>query len=270
MGHAALLYQSSEDRIAELTFVFVNAEYRGQGVFSRLNDFLMETPKRREFAGMYAYGVANHSFVQKTMARAGINDCGLLLATSPMSWKFKGIPGDSSQRISVILSFRYMDEPRRLTLYPPSHHRAMIEKLYLNLGAQHDFAAAPRQLELPDRPSDLFFGTNLSEGCAEIFVKSYGRNVVPEVRKLLRSFCLQQLAAVNLFLNLQDPATAVLTEELENLGFFFSGILPCARAGETLILQYLNNIDLDYDKVTACSNVAKEMLGYIRQHDPNG
>jgi len=245
-------------------------EYRGQGAFNRLNEFLMKTPKRREFAGMYAYAVANHVFAQKTMARYGMNDCGLLLATSPMSWKFKGIPRDSSQRISVILSFRYMDEPRRLTLYPPSHHRAMIEKLYLNLGAQHDFAAAPRQLELPDRPSDLFFGTNLSEGCAEIFVKSYGRNVVPEVRKLLRSFCLQQLAAVNLFLNLQDPATAVLTEELENLGFFFSGILPCARAGETLILQYLNNIDLDYDKVTACSNVAKEMLGYIRQHDPNG
>ena len=39
--------------------------------------------------------------------------------------------------------------------------------------------------------------------------------------------------------------------------------------GETLILQYLNNVDLDYDKVTACSDVAKEMLGYIRQHDPN-
>ncbi len=269
MGHAALLYQSSEDRIAELTFVFVNVEYRGQGAFGRLNDFLMKTPKRREFAGMYAYVVANHVFAQKTMARYGINDCGLLLATSPMSWKFKGIPGDASQRISVILSFRYMDEPRRLTLYPPPHHRAMIEKLYLNLGAQHDYEAAPRQLELPDRPSDLSFETNLSEGCAEIFLKSYGRNVVPEVRKLLRSSCLQQLAAVNIFLNLQDPATAVLTEEFEKLGFFFSGILPCARVGDTLILQYLNNVDLDYDKVTACSDMAKEMLGYIRQHDPN-
>ena len=33
-----------------------------------------------------------------------------------MSWKFKGIAGDASQRISVVLAFKYMETPRRLTL----------------------------------------------------------------------------------------------------------------------------------------------------------
>ena len=60
-----------------------------------------------------------------------------------------------------------------------------------------------------------------------------------------------------------------MTAEFEKLGFFFAGVLPCARIGDTLILQYLNNVDLDYEKIAAYSDIAKELLGYIRAHDPN-
>ena len=159
MGHAALLYQHPDDRIPELTFVFVNVEYRGQGAFNRLNEFLMQTPKTRECAGIYAYAVANHVFTQKTMARYGINDCGILLATSPRTWKFRGIPGDPTQRITVILAFKYLGPPKPVTLYVPAHHREMVAKLYRNLGATPGLGAPPGrgcatariQLRTPDR-----------------------------------------------------------------------------------------------------------------------
>ncbi|MCE5308302.1 MAG: ATP-binding protein [Acidobacteriales bacterium] len=267
MGHAALLYQYPEDRIAELTFAFVNVEYRGHGALTRLNDFLVTTRKSREFAGVYAYAVANHVFTQKALVRGGFNDIGILLATSPRSWKFKGIPGDPSQRISVVLAFRYMETPRSLTLYPPAHHRDMVAKLYRTLGAEHEFETPALQPPVTGEPKVLS-SVNPAEGCAEIFVARYGEGVVQEVRKLLRGFCLQQVAAINLFLNLEDPATFFLTQEFEKLGFFFAGILPCARVGDTLILQYLNNVDLDYSKIAAYSEVAKELLAYIRALDP--
>lgn len=269
MGHAALVYQYPEDRAPELTFVFVNVEYRGQGIFNRLNEFLMSTPKRRECAGIYAYAVANHIFTQKTMARYGINDCGILLATSPRSWKFKGIPGDPTQRISVILSFKYLAPPQALTLYPPAHHRDMIVRLYRHLGANHAWGQAPAAAALPETDSDILADVNASESCAEIFVRKYGRDVVREVRRRLRGFCLQQTACVNLFLSLEDPLTEAMTGEFEKLGFFFAGVLPCGRIGDTLILQYLNNVDLAYDKISAYSDMAKELLAYIRAHDPN-
>ena len=270
MGHAALLYHHPEDRLPELTFVFVNVEYRGQGVFNRLNDFLMRTPKRREFAGIYAYAVANHVFTQKAMARYGINDCGILLATSPRSWKFKGIPGDPTQRISVILAYKYLENPKPLKLYAPPQHREMIARLYQNLGATHDWATAPvPPPALLDAASEILADVSDSESCAEIFVKRYGQNVIREIRHLLRDYCLRQTACINLFLNLEDPATQTLTAEFEKLGFFFSGVLPCARIGDTLILQYLNNVDLAYEKIAVSSDMARELLGYIRAHDPN-
>jgi serine/threonine-protein kinase RsbW len=57
---------------------------------------------------------------------------------------------------------------------------------------------------------------------------------------------------------------------VEDLGFFFAGILPEGFAdGNALILQYLNNVPFDYDTVRVESPVALELLAYIRAHDPN-
>ena len=268
MGHACLLFQYPEDRCAELTFAFVDPQFRGQGVLGRLSEAVFGVKSRRPLEGLYAYAVANHPFTQRSNARHGINDCGILLATSPASWKFKGIPGDQNQRISVVLSFRYLKPPKKITIYPPAHHREMVEKLYHNIGADHEYAALSEEPKLTGE-SEILTGTNPSEGCAEIFIQRYGKNVVHDVRRLLRGFCLQQYAAINLFINLEAPATYYLTAEFEKLGFFFAGILPCARIGDVLILQYLNNVDVDYDKITAYSDAAKEILAYIRGHDPN-
>ena len=266
MGHAALLFQNPEDFIAELTFAFVNVEYRGHGVLKRLNDFLIAMPKSRPLAGLYGYGVANHVFSQKALAHSGFRDCGILLATSPMSWKFRGIPGDPSQRISVVLMFRYMETPRRIALYPPPHHRAMVERLYRNLGVEQDFPTP--QAAPAEREPEVASSVNLAEGCAEIFIHRYGEGVVRQIQRLQRSFCLQSVAAINLFLNLEDPSTFFLTREFEKLGFYFAGILPRARFGDALILQYLNNVDLDYGKISAVSEAAQELLAYIRSLDP--
>jgi serine/threonine-protein kinase RsbW len=186
----------------------------------------------------------------------------------PRKLEIQGYSGRPSQRISVVLAFRYLGARKKLTLYPPAHHREMVAKLYRNIGADHEYAAPGAEPELTGE-SEILTGTNESEGCAEIFIRRYGKDVVRDVRRLLRGFCLKNYAAINLFLDLGAPTTYRLTEEFEKLGFFFAGILPRARIGDTLILQFLNNVDLDYDKITAYSDVAKEILAYIRARDPN-
>lgn len=270
MGHAAFLYPKPGLGIAELTFVFVNPEYRGQGCFNRLCDYLFSVPKQTPLSGVYAYAVANHPFTQKTMMRYGINDSGIELATSPTTWSFKGIKGDSSQRISVVLGFKYVTPPDSLTLYPPPRHRVMVEKLYKNLRADHSFAA-PDDPSYSPNPAGSVIDTVLhaSEGSAEIFVKTYGAHVVREVKSILRDLCIKQVSSITLFLNLEDPDTYFISEEFETMGFFFSGILPHSGVGDALILQYLNNVEFNYSKVIAYSDTAKEILAYIKANDPN-
>ncbi|MHC1708669.1 MAG: ATP-binding protein [Bacteroidales bacterium] len=270
MGHCALVFQYPEDEIAELTFAFVNMEYRGQGALNRLVEFLFSAPLKRELKGVYAYAVANHIFTQKSMVRFNILDCGLLLATSPALWKFKGISDDTTQRISVVLGFKYTGEPEKLTLYPPEHHREMVRKLYENIGAVHELKV-PGKDELSFERPDCVLKTSINEleGCGEIFIDQYGENILTEIRKSLRSLCVKHIEAINIFLKLADPGTYFVTAEFEKMGFFFAGILPGSRIGDALILQYLNNVDFDYGKVVLYQDFTRELLEYIRQHDPN-
>ena len=269
MGHSALHYPYAGARIGELTFIFVNPEYRSQGCMGKMLGLLFETPKKYALGGVYAFAVMNHIFSQKTMLRHGLNDCGIELATSPSTWLFKGIEGDESQRISVALSFKYLVNPKPLTLYPPARHRKMVEKLYKGIGADHTFAVpAEGEPRLPEAESIIDTNVSALEGNAEIFVKKYGQNVVREIKVMLRRLCLEQIAAINLFLSLEDPLTSFMAAEFEKLDFFFSGILPMTAVGDALILQYLNNTVVDYDKVMAFGDSAKEILGYIRENDP--
>ncbi len=267
MGHAALVYPEPGAQIAELTFVFVNLEYRGQGCMNRLCDYLFNA-KDHHLAGIYAYAVSNHVFTQKVMVKHGFGDCGIELATSPATWEFKGME-QNTQRISVIMSYKYLVKPQSLTLYPPAHHRAMIENIYTNLGASHTYVVPPERPVLPAEESLIDCRVFTTESCGEIHLIRPGVQAVKEVRSALKSMCLKQIAAVFLFVNMKDPASYYLVEELEKLGFFFAGILPQASVGEALILQYLNNVEFDYSKIQAYSDMAKRLMSYIRERDPN-
>ncbi len=270
MGHAALLYQDPADPIAELTFVFVNVEYRGQGIFNRMVEFLFSLPKPRRMDGIYAYAVANHVFTQKAMARYGINECGILVATSPASWKFKGIPGDPNQRISVIMSFKYLEPPAPRPVYLPPQHQEIITRLYRNIGVEPQ-VTVPENYALAglEGESEIEISENESEGCTGLFINRYGADPVRDIRRLTRACCLKGIAAINVFLPLENPATYLIAGEAESFGYFFAGILPGSRQGDALILQYLNNVDLHYDKIAAHSEAARELLAYIRARDPN-
>ena len=270
MGHSALVYPNEEARIAEFTFVFVNQEYRGHGCMKRIADFLFQCPKKIPLDGIYVYSVTNHEFTQRGMAQFDIRDCGLLLASSPETWIFKGIAAQN-QRISVALSFKYLAVPAMMTLYPPAQHRDIVERLYTNIGARNHCFHTPDEDLRQRLPAESEIRTDvlMTENCAEIHVIGYGNNVLHEVRRTLRELCLKNVAAIQLFLDLKDPHTSFITAEFEKMGFFFAGILPMALVGEALILQYLNNVRIDYDKIALYTDEARQIRDYVREMDPH-
>jgi len=270
MGHVALHYPEPGSPVAEYTFVFVNPEYRGQGCLKRLTDCLFDVSQTNALRGIYSYSVANHPFTQKTILKCGFNDCGIQLATSPASWEFKGIDSDSSQRISVVLGFKYTEKPSPVNIYAPPAHREILEKIYANIGAENNFIKPVSETQIFDQKNSVI-QTKIykTEETAEIFVIKYGSNILYELKTILRELCMKHIASITLFLNLEDPNTYFITGQIEALKFFFSGILPKTMNGDCLVLQYMNNVTLDYDKIVAYSEPAKEILDYIKKHDPN-
>ena len=51
-------------------------------------------------------------------------------------------------------------------------------------------------------------------------------------------------------------------------GFFFGGIIPEARDGDVLRLQYLNNVEIERSDVSTASDFGEELMDLIfRQRD---
>lgn len=270
MGHVAMLCPKPGLKIAEMSFAFVNPEYRSQGCLTRLTEFILDVARQKGLKGNYTFSVANHPYSQKTILKYGFKDCGIQLGGSPATWTFKGIESDATQRISIVLAFKYTALPSPLTLYLPARHADIIKKLYAGIGAKNEYKKPDMDFACFTAESSVIEArVYTSEATATIAVISYGSNIIKEIKALLWELCVKQIASIAIALNMEDALTYFIAPELEKLNFFFSGILPASEVGDALLFQYVNNIAIDYDKIVAHSDDAREILDYIKTCDPH-
>ena len=147
---------------------------------------------------------------------------------------------------------------------------ALIESIYKNLNLDVS-------IEVPEKDKSYI----TDEKCtvkteflpafnrADVELIQYGADVLEVTTKVMKDLLKKKLDQISLYLNLEHPATANLCEEFEKMGFFIAGAIPLLHFDHTLILQYLNNISLDYSTIQLNSDFAKNMLKYIKQQDPN-
>jgi len=270
-GHCAI-FNSEDSGVAEIGLALVRPEFRGHGCLLALAEFLLNQGGSKGLKGLYVRAVTSHTFSQQVADRLGFHACGILLGYAASSVSFKEIAEQLSQRETFVVAHQYLENPSGLRIYAPPQHRSFIAKLYKNLGVNAAAVAPvnPMQMDLAEESvfkikSSVF----IPAGVAVIEIVRYGTNIVSEIRNLVKQLCLKHYDLILMYLNMSDSGTFCLTEEFEKLGFFFSGILPGASDGEALILQYLNNVPIDYERIELHSRMGGEILDYIRQKDPN-
>lgn len=263
-SHCALILH--EYMPAEVGIVVTKKKFRGQGFARLLTEYLEDEAAIMGLGGLQVKEVTAHPYTQKLSAKLGYLDCGLLLAHSPKSLSFKGIADQLVQRNSDVLGFKYLQKPLLRKIYAPYHHRSMIELLYNNLGDQI-------QCVLEDHPVPsgqncrMEVRVHAVRSMAEIFVMSYGEDTMVALRNEMRRIFRDEIQVIEMYLSLADPMTPVMVPQMESLGFIFTGVLPETRQGDSIVLQYFNGAYIDYDQIVLVSDVAKELLAYIRQFD---
>ncbi len=274
MAHNALSIEDRSEKLAEMGMVFTKDVYQNQGCGKKLGFLLITEAVKKGLLGLWGTTVTTHIFSQKGTLSAGGKECGILLGYSTDSQKFKHFT-TQGQRITNVLT--YFDVPltshirfrRPKEIYVPKHHFQMIKKIYINLNRKPKYTESTiRPLDLPRTSPMIYVRAKTSTIPAKIEVKSYGSNIVPLIKMTLKKLCLDKIEVINLYLNLTDPFTAALTKDFEDMGFFFAGIHPGPVTGDMLVLQYLNNVLIDYDRIQLYSDFAKELLDYIQERDP--
>ena len=270
IGHCALLRWDSRPEVAEIGLAVVKPEFRGQGCLTRLTEYLIEKAKSEKAQALFVLAATNHTYSQQVIHRFGFNDCSLLAGFGPATLSFRGLTETLPQRETYLICFRYLEKPEKFPLYPPEHHKEFIRKLYRNIGLEPQFETPAEPEPRFSEPHSKLTAAHYSpSGFGWIEIEAYGADVVQAVKARLKEFCLKHIEVIQLYCNLGDPLSYYMIHEFEQLGFFFIGLKPSTTLGDALILEYFNNVTLDYDRIKLASAMGYELRSYVREHDPN-
>lgn len=267
-GHCAMQFLEDNPRIAELSQAVVKPEYRSGGCLWAMTGYLIRFAEEKGLRGLFTKSVTEHVFSQKTAWRFGFNDSALFLGIIPCDTVFKGVSEPLTHRGSLLIEFRYLEKPSSLICHAPTRYREMIARIYENLGASPVMRTDPPEAAGDAVPSILRLEATGGLQLVRIVVERPGSDVAARVKTKLQELESQGFKIFHIYLDLGDPWTPALSRDLDGLGFFFAGILPEGSAkGDALILQFLSDVNIDYDSIHVRSDLAREMLAYIKDQE---
>ena len=271
VGHCALQFMPRMSRIAEMSQGAVVPGYRGKGCFGNLTRYLLKVARSQSMAGIYSQTVTTHTHSQHTALQMGFKDCGIMLGLIPAEAVFRGFGKSPGERSAMVLQFLDLEMPAAPKVYLPDHHHRVVSRIYSSLGIQpvmSDRSSANADTSTQNTEYDIEIHPGLSY--AVIHLNRYGHDTVALLTTELKRLRQQKTDIIHLRLPLNDSQTIRMTVTMEKTGFFFAGILPGAlQNSDALILQYLNNVPVDYGKIKVISKVGEELVDYIKRLDPN-
>jgi len=242
----------------------VEPRYRGHRLLEQMLGFSLEQARDKRMLGLYAEAVTVHPFSQKSNLALGASETGVQLADeAPIDFKQIAESASRKRTATVLHYFKANQMPRR-TVYPPEHHRAMVERIYERGGFDRMVATtSPPAGPAPARGAQVSLKIYPAWSEAALRVTAYGDDLPDLVRLRLRELCLQRIDWISLDLPLSHPGARTLCAPIESLGFFFAGIIPELADDDVLRLQYLNEVEADVESAKLASDFGKELFDYV-------
>ena len=262
VGHLAVRVEHPDSLVGEAGQAVVDPRFRGHHLFPRMKTFLAERASERGMYGLYSEATAVHPYSQRGNLDLGAKETGFLLGYIPASVSYKEIGEDrEGRRGSVALFYmRTNPEPER-AIYPPAVYReavwGIVEHNELNR-TQEDGSDA----EMPPS-SRMSIDLRRDHNLAFLRVEEPGADLQEVVRGQLRELCLHRVDCIYIDLPLSLPSAQKAGARLNELGFFFGGIIPELRDGDVLRLQYLNEVDIRPEDIRTGSDFGQDLVNRI-------
>ncbi len=269
MSHCALEFHGRKNGIPEIGMGFTKPAYRGMGCINRINEFILNHSREKGIKGIYSKAVTTHTYSQGALNKFEFRPCGLLVGYSPPK-EFARMERRLTQRESLVLYYRQIVETPPLTIHPPPSHSKIIKRIFQQIGVAAE--PAPQitydHMALEEEHSRLECDVNHRLQLANIYINRCGKDLEREVRGRLKELCQKKIESIIFYLDLTDPVIKLATRVLEEQKCFFAGVFP-VHPRPYLILQYLNNVYMDYDQIAIYDSFARQIVDYIKDRDPN-
>ena len=268
LGHCALKRDDANEATAEMGVLFVLPRYRHGGIARDLHAPLFQAGKEAGLRSVYVRAVAGHVASQKLALSMGFHITGILLGAFPENVKFKELTGTIPQKMSGVLLWRPLGDPRERAVFAPAPYRRWIESLYEATGIPAEFREDGGAEKEREKSHHLRVKKTETLNIAEMEVRDYGPEALQQFRCNMHRLLLERTDVIYATLNMEDAGVLALAEAIADEGFLFAGILPDRLGGrDALVLQYLNNLALDCDAIRLATPMARQLLNDLRVRD---
>jgi serine/threonine-protein kinase RsbW len=236
---------------------------RGQHLFTRTKRHLMDWACERGLAGMYSEATAAHPYSQKANIELGAHETGFLLGWIPETVS-NDAAGARQGRQSAALFYTKLNDGHERAVYVPRRHRQVVAQTIRLCEMRGTIAEPPAETE-PPALTRLHVEVDRDHNLALLTITEPGadleRAIAAERHHL---FHRENLDAIYIDLPLEQPATALLADNLERLGVSYAGVFPNPRTdGDVLRMQSLHRVRVKADDVAVASDHGRELLQYI-------
>jgi serine/threonine-protein kinase RsbW len=264
VGHLAVSVERPDSPVGEAGQAVVDPRFRGHHLFPRMKTFMAEQAAKAGMYGLYSEATAVHPYSQRGNLELGGKETGFLLGYIPASVSYKDIGADrGGRRGSVALFYmRTNPEPER-TIYPPAAYRETVQLIVGHNGLHRTVGDGSGAEMLPS--SRMSVDVRRDHNLAFLRVEEPGTDLQELVRVRLRELCLHRVDCIYVDLPLSHPAAQNAGARLDELGFFFGGVIPELHDGDVMRLQYLNEVDIRPDDVRTGSDFGQGLVKLIFQ-----
>jgi hypothetical protein len=264
LSHEGMSLAAAGDAVGHSGQAVTMPSARGQHLFTRTKQHLMDWATERGLAGMYSEATAAHPYSQRANLELGAHETGFLLGWIPASVTNDAATDQRSRRQSAALFYTKLNDGHEREVYAPERHHEIIGKTLELCELRGTLADPPASTQIPER-TGLHVEIDGDHNLALITVHEPGADletaVAAERHHLFHGKCLD---AIYLDLPLENPATALLADHLERLGVSYAGVFPNNRTdGDVLRMQSLHRAHLAPDDIAVASDHGRELLDYV-------
>jgi serine/threonine-protein kinase RsbW len=261
--HIGMSLAAAGDAVAHSGQAVTLPAARGQHLFTRTKQRLMEWARERGLAGMYSEATAAHPYSQKANLELGAHETGFLLGWIPASVS-NDAAAERRGRQSAALFYTKLNDGHERKVYAPERHREIVAQTLALCELRGELAEPPPGCELKER-TELQVAIEADHNLALITVHTPGADLEEAISgERHHLFHHANLDAVYIDLPLEQPATALVADHLERLGVSYAGIFPNPRTdGDVLRMQSLHRVRVKADDVVVASDHGQELLQYV-------
>ncbi len=263
--HEGLSLAAAGDRVGHSGQAVTMPAARGQHLFTRTKRFLMDWADEQGMVGMFSEATAAHPYSQRANIELGAHETGFLLGWIPNSVdNDAAAAGERPRRQSAALFYAKLNDGQERRLYAPPRHHEIVGQTLALCGLRGTLAVPPPDADLAPRTA-LHVAVDPDHNLALITVDTPGADLAEVVGAERRHlFHRLGLDAVYVDLPLEQPATALVADELERLGVSYSGVFPNPRCdGDVLRMQSLHRVRVKADDIAVASDHGRELLDYV-------